>query len=303
MPTSTRSPACSTSCSPGVPPFRRETEAQTLWAHMQEEPLRAARVRRARPVFARALAKEPDQRYEDCNAFVGGARAALGLGPSPIAVRRRRRRIGGRLARARRRVLLAAASSPSSRRTLARMRRPRRRLRTLSAPSMPASPSPLGARIRRQHADRRGRLGRVGVGASTRTTARGPSPRSTRSRQLASTFSVAGTPRTIVAAFDSLWVGTPEGRVHADRAGHGSCRDQLDASERRGVHGCSSSTSAPGGSRRRRTRSGREAVARSRASIRRPSGCDRGRARLGGRWRTGSAHSGCSAASSCECRL
>jgi DNA-binding beta-propeller fold protein YncE len=36
----------------------------------------------------------------------------------------------------------------------------------------------------------------------------------TRTKRLVSTFSVAGTPRTIVAAFDSLWVGTTEGRVH-----------------------------------------------------------------------------------------
>jgi len=35
-----------------------------------------------------------------------------------------------------------------------------------------------------------------------------------RSRRVVSTFSVAGTPRTIVAAFDSLWVATTEGRVH-----------------------------------------------------------------------------------------
>ncbi len=81
----------------GAPPFRRETEAQTLWAHMQEEPSPLAAYPELDPVFARALAKEPEERYESCDAFVDDARAALGLGPSPVAVRRRRRRIGGRL--------------------------------------------------------------------------------------------------------------------------------------------------------------------------------------------------------------
>ena len=81
----------------GTPPFRRETEAQTLWAHMQEEPAPLLAYDELDPVFARAFAKEPEERYEDCNAFADDARAALGLGPSPIAVRRRRRRIGGRL--------------------------------------------------------------------------------------------------------------------------------------------------------------------------------------------------------------
>ena len=36
-PTSTRSPACCTSAWPARPAFRRETEAETLWAHMQAE--------------------------------------------------------------------------------------------------------------------------------------------------------------------------------------------------------------------------------------------------------------------------
>jgi serine/threonine-protein kinase len=81
----------------GAPPFRGATEAQTLWAHMQEEPAPLLAYDELDPIFARALAKEPQERYEDCNAFADDARAALGLGPSPIAVLRRRRRIGGRL--------------------------------------------------------------------------------------------------------------------------------------------------------------------------------------------------------------
>ncbi|MGH3126658.1 MAG: serine/threonine-protein kinase, partial [Gaiellaceae bacterium] len=64
----------------GAPPFRRDTEPQTLWAHMQEEPASLLAYDELDPVFARALAKEPEERYEDCNAFADDARAALGLG-------------------------------------------------------------------------------------------------------------------------------------------------------------------------------------------------------------------------------
>src|SRR5918995_136385 len=59
--------------------IRRGTEAQTLWAHMQEEPPALPGHPELEPVLARALAKEQDDRYETCNAFVDDARAALGL--------------------------------------------------------------------------------------------------------------------------------------------------------------------------------------------------------------------------------
>src|SRR6266511_6052820 len=96
----------------GRPPFRRETEAQTLWAHMQEEagPMREQPELDA--VVARALAKDPDDRYESCIAFVDDARAALGLGPSRVSVRRRRRRVGRRLLVAG--AALLAAATPAA---------------------------------------------------------------------------------------------------------------------------------------------------------------------------------------------
>src|SRR5918995_1454208 len=60
-------------CLSGAPPFRRDTEAQTLWAHMQEEPPRLAAYPELAAVFARGLAKEAAQRYETCTAFVESA--------------------------------------------------------------------------------------------------------------------------------------------------------------------------------------------------------------------------------------
>ncbi len=197
----------------GAPPFRRETEAQTLWAHMQEEPPALLSYDELEPVFARALAKEPDQRYEDCNAFADDARATLGLGPSPIAVRRRRRRIGGRLLAFGAVILAAAilagvlAATLRSGGVLAATSNSvgavdAVSLELTSVTSVGNTPTDVAASDEWVWVIN----SNDGAGTISRIDAR--------SRQLASTFSVAGTPRTIVAAFDSLWVGTTEGRVH-----------------------------------------------------------------------------------------
>ena len=75
-------------CLAGTPPFRRATEAETLWAHMQEEPLPLPGNPSLDKVLVRALAKEPANRYGSCTEFVDAAGGALGLGAHP-AVRRR----------------------------------------------------------------------------------------------------------------------------------------------------------------------------------------------------------------------
>ena len=71
----------------GTPPFRRESEPETLWAHMQEQPPPlpdpALDV-----VLQRALAKEREERYATCAELIEATRAALGLstpGPRPLA--------------------------------------------------------------------------------------------------------------------------------------------------------------------------------------------------------------------------
>jgi DNA-binding beta-propeller fold protein YncE len=197
----------------GAPPFRRESEAQTLWAHMQEEPPSLPAYDELDPVFARALAKEPEERYEDCNAFADDARAALGLGPSPIAVRRRRRRIGGRLLAIGAALLGAAVVAV----VLALTLRPDAALE--AAPNSVGAVDPQSLEL----------TSVTSVGNTPTDVAASDdwvwvvnsndgagtiSRIDPRTRRLVSTFSVAGTPRTIVAAFDSLWVGTTEGRVH-----------------------------------------------------------------------------------------
>jgi DNA-binding beta-propeller fold protein YncE len=94
-------------CLAGAPPFRRGTEAQTLWAHLQEAPAPLPDYPALEPVLDRALAKEGEDRPRSCAELVEDASEALGLA-APQLVRRRLSRgtmlllVGG--------VLLAAAA-------------------------------------------------------------------------------------------------------------------------------------------------------------------------------------------------
>jgi len=196
----------------GAPPFRRETEAQTLWAHMQEEPRPLAAYPELDSIFARALAKEPEDRYESCDAFVDDARAALGLGPSPVAVRRRRRRIGGRLLYGGAALLalaviavVLAVTRGTSEATVA----PPNSLGVVDPISreleqaIPVGNSPTEVAASEEWVwvlnsnDGAGTISRIDPETQSRV----------------STFSVGGTPRNLLFAFGSLWVGTAEGQV------------------------------------------------------------------------------------------
>jgi DNA-binding beta-propeller fold protein YncE len=64
-------------CLTGEPPFPRSTDAAVLFAHLEEEPAAPARLEQ---VMAKALAKEPDERYDNCAELVSAAREALGVG-------------------------------------------------------------------------------------------------------------------------------------------------------------------------------------------------------------------------------
>jgi branched-chain amino acid transport system substrate-binding protein len=83
-------------CLSGAPPFRRATEAETLWAHMQEEPPPLKGQAALDPVLRKALAKDPDDRYTTCAELIDAAGAALGIAaPSGrTAARRACRRSG-----------------------------------------------------------------------------------------------------------------------------------------------------------------------------------------------------------------
>jgi YVTN family beta-propeller protein len=77
-------------CVTGVAPFHRTTEAETLWAHMQE-PVPAVPDHPAlEPVLRKALAKEADNRYGTCAELIEAARLALAGVRVPAGLVRRR---------------------------------------------------------------------------------------------------------------------------------------------------------------------------------------------------------------------
>jgi hypothetical protein len=64
--------------------------AAIIWAHVEEPPTRLTLLRPDLPpavdeVFARVLAKQPGDRYENCREFVGAARQALGMADVPAS--------------------------------------------------------------------------------------------------------------------------------------------------------------------------------------------------------------------------
>ncbi len=196
----------------GAPPFRRETEAQTLWAHMQEDPAPVAGHEALEPVLARALTKERDDRYGSCGAFVDAARSALGLAPSPRTLRRRQRRLGRRLLAVGALVLAAAVLA-----VVAVVTRD-------TGGALQAAPNSVGvvdpvsldltAAVAVGKAPTEVAVSDEWVWVVNANDGAGTISRiAAVTRQLVSTFSVGGTPRNILAAFGSLWVGTVEGRV------------------------------------------------------------------------------------------
>jgi ABC-type branched-subunit amino acid transport system substrate-binding protein len=86
-------------CLAGAPPFRRETEAETLWAHMQEDPAPLPDHPALGPVMRKAVARDREKRYASCAELIDAAAPALGLGAAraprrplvPPALRRRGR--------------------------------------------------------------------------------------------------------------------------------------------------------------------------------------------------------------------
>ena len=64
-------------CLAGAPPFRRKSEAETMWAHIQEEPTGLAGHQTLDPVLRTGLAKDRDERYPSCSALVAAAERAL----------------------------------------------------------------------------------------------------------------------------------------------------------------------------------------------------------------------------------
>ncbi|KUN05880.1 serine/threonine protein kinase [Streptomyces yokosukanensis] len=76
----------------GRPPFLREDDMALLWAHQYDDPpppseARPGLVPAADPVFAQALAKNPDARPSTCLAFVTALRTAVAPARTPSDTR------------------------------------------------------------------------------------------------------------------------------------------------------------------------------------------------------------------------
>jgi hypothetical protein len=72
----------------GVPPYQRATDEATLWAHLHDDPPSVTEQgpevsERFQPVIARALAKDPDDRYQSAGDLGRAALAAAGRAPAP----------------------------------------------------------------------------------------------------------------------------------------------------------------------------------------------------------------------------
>ena len=63
-------------CMSGTAPFRRGSDAATLYAHLEEEPPQLPGLEQ---VLRKALAKEPGDRYATCGELIDDARSALGI--------------------------------------------------------------------------------------------------------------------------------------------------------------------------------------------------------------------------------
>jgi len=69
-------------CLTGRAPFEKSSSEAIMWAHVHEFAAPPSLLRPGLPpavdeVFARVLAKDPDERYADCREFIAAARAAL----------------------------------------------------------------------------------------------------------------------------------------------------------------------------------------------------------------------------------
>jgi len=75
-------------CLTGEPPFRRDSDAALMYAHLMEQAPDATSVRRELPkaidpVISRAIAKKPPDRYESAGGLATDVRRALGLAEGP----------------------------------------------------------------------------------------------------------------------------------------------------------------------------------------------------------------------------
>ncbi len=73
-------------------PFEKDLDAAVIWAHVEEQPASPSSINPELPaavddVLARALAKDPADRYASCREFVEASREALAPRPGGSSAR------------------------------------------------------------------------------------------------------------------------------------------------------------------------------------------------------------------------
>ena len=203
----------------GAAPFRRSSDVQTLFAHVQESvaPLSSRRTglpKALDTVLSRGLAKNQADRYPTCSALVEDARAAAGLAETGHVTARRRPRIHGRHlavgAAVLGLVLLALVAALI-------VANGRDGPLTASANSV-AAVDPVTRRVVAVVPVGRGPTEIVGdenaVWVLNGSEGAGTISRvDPATKQVTRTLAVPGTPRNLALADGSLWVGTAEGKV------------------------------------------------------------------------------------------
>ncbi len=197
----------------GAPPFARRSEAEMLWAHMQQAPppLPDPAVD---AVLQRGLAKEPGERYPTCGGLIEAARDTLGLapaGPRPTSS------FGRGLVRRRHAILAAGAVTLAVALAAGVV--------ALTGGGERAAAAPLGSGvvaldggtgdraslIAAATAPSNVAVGEGPSGCSTRRTA--PSRASIRGdRAVTRTFRTRGVPTDIAAGGGAIWIGNGGGR-------------------------------------------------------------------------------------------
>jgi DNA-binding beta-propeller fold protein YncE len=180
----------------GMPPYHRESDEGTLWAHLHEDPPSVGDAASARfdPVVARALAKDPDERYPSAGDL---GRAALAAAGRPVAPGPERRVAVGAAAPGEQdtvgspdQALTAIAAAP------ARRRRP-------WAWALAAVPAAVLAAVAVLVLGAGGSGGGARPGSTRPGTTPAPEPRTAR---VGRTVALGGRPNSVTVADGSVWV-------------------------------------------------------------------------------------------------
>jgi ABC-type branched-subunit amino acid transport system substrate-binding protein/streptogramin lyase len=199
-------------CLAGTPPFRRDTQMEAIWAHLQEPPPPLPNHPRLDPVLAKARAKEREDRYATCAELIGAARAALApaapTAPVTVAVRRlapRRRAIlavGGAVLAASVAAAVLALSSGGGAEAVP----------VESGVAAIDGKGDVAAFVDTTTVPSNIAVGEGGVWFLT-TQGRTVSRIDPRTRKVVSTFEMQGIPSDIAVGAGSVWVGTVGGRT------------------------------------------------------------------------------------------